>query len=74
MSKIQGISLEAEAILETLGPSITDFHTRCDGSIEAIGLLFSEMAKHPMPPQVTDSLLSLDELPMDLRPQPQHVD
>jgi len=66
---IPNISAESVDMLEALGPSITDFHERCDGSNEAIGLLFSEMAKHPFPPQVTDSILGLTEPRADLRPQ-----
>ena len=69
VSMIPNISAESANMLEALGPSITDFHERCDGSSEAIGLLFSEMAKHPLPPQVTDSILGLTEPRADLRPQ-----
>ena len=69
VSQIPDISSEMESILEILGPSIADFHSRCKGSSAAIGLLFSEMAKHPLPPQVIDSLLGLDESTSELRPQ-----
>ena len=60
VSKLPDISSETETIFNAPGPSMTDFHERCEGSSEVIGLLFSEMAKHPLPPQVSDRLLGLD--------------
>ena len=57
VSRLPDISSEAETIFNALGPSRTDFHERCEGSREAIGLLISEMAKHTLPLQVSDRLL-----------------
>ena len=39
VSRIPDISQEMETILETLGPSITDFHSRCKGSTVALSLI-----------------------------------
>lgn len=40
---------------------ITQFHALSKGNIESIGLLFSEMAQQPLPPQVICKILGMDE-------------
>mmetsp|Transcript_38302 Transcript_38302/g.27777 ORF Transcript_38302/g.27777 Transcript_38302/m.27777 type:complete len:202 (-) Transcript_38302:41-646(-) len=51
----------AEKITAELMPDIVKFHQLSMGGIEAIGLLFSEMAKQPLPPQVICQILGLNE-------------
>uniref|UniRef100_A0A6U5AR90 Uncharacterized protein n=2 Tax=Hemiselmis andersenii TaxID=464988 RepID=A0A6U5AR90_HEMAN len=51
----------AEKIVGELRGDIIKFYELSKGSIEAIGLLFSEMAKQPLPPQVICQILGLDE-------------
>mmetsp|Transcript_30372 Transcript_30372/g.47580 ORF Transcript_30372/g.47580 Transcript_30372/m.47580 type:complete len:201 (+) Transcript_30372:110-712(+) len=55
------LSPEAEKIRAELKDEITKFHEQSGGQIEAIGLLFSEMARQPIPPQVICQLLGMDE-------------
>jgi len=69
VSRIPNTSAEMDSILDELGPCITDFHSRCRGDSAAIGLLFSEMAKHPIPPQITDNLLGLDKQTLGTEPR-----
>eukprot|EP00286_Rhodomonas_abbreviata_P028657 CAMPEP_0181304712 /NCGR_PEP_ID=MMETSP1101-20121128/9307_1 /TAXON_ID=46948 /ORGANISM="Rhodomonas abbreviata, Strain Caron Lab Isolate" /LENGTH=193 /DNA_ID=CAMNT_0023410509 /DNA_START=80 /DNA_END=658 /DNA_ORIENTATION=+ len=51
----------AEVITQELKPDIVKFHQLSKGGIENIGLLFSEMAKQPLPPQVICQILGLNE-------------
>ena len=42
-------------------PDIRQFHDLSEGNIESIGLLFSEMARQPLPPQVICKILGMNE-------------
>ncbi len=43
----------AQGIVDAIKPDILKFHAMSQGNIENIGLLFSEMARTPLPPQVS---------------------
>ena len=47
--------------MDALKPDIRHFHELSEGNIESIGLLFSEMARQPLPPQVICKILGMNE-------------
>ena len=51
----------AQGIVDALKPDIRQFHELSEGNIESIGLLFSEMARQPLPPQVICKILGMNE-------------
>ena len=51
----------AQGIVDAMKAEITQFHALSKGNIESIGLLFSEMAQQPLPPQVICKILGMDE-------------
>ncbi|EKX31817.1 hypothetical protein GUITHDRAFT_156475 [Guillardia theta CCMP2712] len=55
------VAPNAEKILKEIEGQITSFHDKSKGSLEAIGLLFSEMASQPLPPQMICQILKMDE-------------
>uniref|UniRef100_A0A7S0HGV4 Uncharacterized protein n=1 Tax=Hanusia phi TaxID=3032 RepID=A0A7S0HGV4_9CRYP len=55
------VAPNAEKILKEIDGQISSFHEKSKGSLEAIGLLFSEMASQPLPPQMICQILKMDE-------------
>jgi len=43
-----------------LQASIANFHSLCEGSLEQVGLLLSEIAQYPLPPTVVKKILGLE--------------
>ena len=53
LARVYPLQHTAQGIVDAIKPDILKFHAMSQGNIEAIGLLFSEMARTPLPPQVS---------------------